>query len=168
MNLKMDYEQIIANLQQVLFNQSRMLIECQTRIRDLELIVGVNADIPDEVVYGYLDNVEDGRVVHSDLVGNKAIDHICVRSNQANKIILFTGQLNHLKNLKTIEIQFDRGYSYRAKPTLYLAKNVAGEFQTENRASAAEFRKFCFERGIAVSFYDKNRGFYPDWDVVFA
>lgn len=164
----MDYEQIIANLQQVLFNQSRMLIECQTRIQELELIVGINADIPDEVVYGYLDNVENGRVVHSDLVGNKNIDHICVRSNQSNKIILFTRQLNLLKNLKNIEIQFDRGYSYRAKPTLYLAKNVAGEFQTENRTSAAEFRKFCFERGIAVSFYDKNRGFYPDWEVVFA
>lgn len=164
----MDYEQIIANLQQVLFNQSRMLIECQTRIQELELIVGINADIPDEVVYGYLDNVENGRVVHSDLVGNKNIDHICVRSNQSNKIILFTRQLNLLKNLKNIEIQFDRGYSYRAKPTLYLAKNVAAEFQTENRTSAAEFRKFCFERGITVSFYDKNRGFYPDWEVVFA
>jgi len=164
----MDYEQIIANLQQVLFNQSRALAECQARIRDLEEIVGVNAEIPDEVVYGYLDNMEDGRIIHSDLTSKKTTEYIYVRSNLDNEIILFTDQLNYLKDLKNIEFHFDRGYSQKTNYSICLAKKITDDAQSHNRVSADEFRRFCFERGITLSFYDKNRGFYPQWNNIFS
>jgi hypothetical protein len=159
----MNYEQIIENLQQVLLNQSRMLVDCQSRIRDLEAIIGVKSDIPDEVVYGYLDTVENGRIIHSDLISVKTEDQIFITSNKDNKYIIFTAQLNKLKNLKNIEIQFDQGC--KIKPTIHLADKL--EKNTGNRISIDEFRKFCFERDISVSFYDKNRGFYPDWTTIF-
>lgn len=168
----MDYEQIIANLQKVLFNQSRTLAECQARIRDLEEIVGVKEELPkeelpNEVIYGYLDESEDGRIIHSDLVSNKSTEYIYVKCNLDNEITLFTDQLNYLKTLKNIEIHFDRGYSQKTKYSFCLAKKITDGIQSCNRVSADEFRKICFERGITVSFYDKNRGFYPQWSMIF-
>jgi hypothetical protein len=162
----MDYEQIIANLQEVLLNQSRMLIDCQSRIRDLEAIIGVKQEIPDEVVYGYMDQVEDGRIIHSDLCENNKVEQITLHSNKKNKILLFTHQLNQLKKLKSIEIQFDQRTGY--KNSIYLANQVEHDFAHENRISINDFRIFCFERGITVSFYERNRGFYPDWSTIFS
>ena len=162
----MDYEQIIANLQEVLLNQSRMLIDCQSRIRDLEAIIGVKQEIPDAVVYGYMDQVEDGRIIHSDLCENNKVEQITLQSNKKNKILLFTNQLNQLKNLKTIEIQFDQRTGYQK--SIYLANRFENDFAQENRISSDVFRTFCFERGITVSFYEKNRGFYPDWSNIFS
>ena len=163
----MDYEQIIANLQQVLFNQSRVLAECQARIRDLEEIVGVKEEIPDEIVYGYLGEYEDGRVINSDLIEKKTTEYIYIRCNLDNEIILFTDQLNYLKALKNIEIHFDRGFSQKTKYSFCLAKKNTDDMQLHNRISIEEFRRFCFERGISITFYDKNRGFYPQWNTIF-
>jgi hypothetical protein len=162
----MDYEQIISNLKEVLFNQSRMLIECETRIKELEKIVGVYKEIPDEITYGYVDTVENDRIVHGDQIANKNISQIIIKSNNKNKITLFTSQLYSLKYLKSIEFQFDRGYSPNLE--IHLADKIELDTQQDNVVSAAQFRKFCFERGISVSFYDKNRGFYPDWDTLFS
>lgn len=162
----MDYEKIIANLQEVLLNQSRVLIDCQSRIKELESIIGVNQKIPDEVVYGYMDQVEDGRIIHSDLYVNNNVEQLHLFINKTNKILLFTNQLNQLKNLKSIEIQFDQ--RQHSKPSIYLANRFENEFEYENHVSFGAFRTFCFERGITVSFYEKNRGFYPDWSTIFS
>ena len=162
----MDYEKIISNLQEVLLNQSRMLIDCQSRIQELEAIVGLNQKIPKEIVYGYMDEVENRRVIHSDLYAKNTEDHILLVSNNTNKIILFTNQLNQLKNLKSIEFKFDQ--KHKSKPIIYLANKLEDNRETENSISSDEFRTFCFQRGITVSFYDKNRGFYPDWSTIFS
>ena len=169
----MEYEQIIANLQEALFNQSRMLVEFQTRIRTLETIIGVNGcfadnadNAVDEVVYGYIDEVENNRVVHGDNIANKTTNHITIHSNKEKKHILFISQIELLKNLDSIEIQFDHGY--KLKSNIHLANNLESGLSLENQISAEEFRTFCFERNIKVSFYDKNRGFYPDWSTIFS
>ena len=170
----MEYEQIIANLQEALFNQSRMLVEFQTRIRNLEAIIGVNKDLNavnevncvDEVVYGYIDEVENKRIVHGDNITIKTTDKITITSNKEKKHILFISQIEKLKNLESIEIQFDKGY--KLKSTIHLANNLESGLSLENQISAEEFRTFCFERNIKVSFYDKNRGFYPDWSTIFS
>ena len=184
----MEYEQIIANLQEALFNQSRMLVEFQSRIRNLEAIIGVNKDLNaddndvvdavdavnggfavndvDEVVYGYIDEVENKRIVHGDNIAIKTTDKITITSNKEKKHILFISQIEQLKNLDSIEIQFDKGY--KLKSTIHLANNLESGLSLENQISAEEFRTFCFERNIKVSFYDKNRGFYPDWSTIFS
>jgi len=176
----MEYEQIIANLQEALFNQSRMLVEFQSRIRNLEAIIGVNKDLNavnevngvdavnavDEVVYGYIDEVENKRIVHGDNIAIKTTDKITITSNKEKKHILFISQIKQLKNLDSIEIQFDKGY--KIKSSIHLANNLESGLSVENQISAEEFRKFCFERNINVSFYDKNRGFYPDWSTIFS
>jgi hypothetical protein len=89
-----------------------------------------------------------------------------INSNKKNKITLFTSHLYSLKHLKSIEFQFDCGYSPNLE--IHLADKIELDTQQDNIVSAAQFRKFCFERGISVSFYDKNRGFYPDWDTLFS
>ena len=182
----MEYKQIIANLQEALFNQSRMLVEFQSRIRNLEAIIGVNKDLNavnevncvdevngvnggfavDEVVYGYIDEVENKRIVHGDNIAIKTTDKITITSNKEKKHILFISQIEKLKNLESIEIQFDKGY--KLKSTIHLANNLESGLSLENQISAEEFRTFCFERNIKVSFYDKNRGFYPDWSTIFS
>jgi hypothetical protein len=176
----MEYEQIIANLQEALFNQSRMLVEFQLRIRNLEAIIGVNQSLNDiddvdavngvnavdEVVYGYIDEVENNRVVHGDNIAIKTTDKITITSNKEKKHILFISQIEQLKNLDSIEIQFDKGY--KIKSSIHLANNLESGLSVENQISAEEFRKFCFGRNIKVSFYDKNRGFYPDWSTIFS
>lgn len=179
----MEYEQIIANLQEALFNQSRMLVEFQSRIRNLEAIIGVNKDLNDvdevngvngvngvnavdEVVYGYIDEVENKRIIHGDNIAIKTTDKITITSNKEKKHILFISQIGQLKNLESIEIQFDKGY--KLKSTIHLANNLESGLSFENQISAEEFRTFCFERNIKVSFYDKNRGFYPDWSTIFS
>ena len=185
----MEYEQIIANLQEALFNQSRMLVEFQSRIRNLEAIIGVNKDLNaidavnggfavnavdavnggfavDEVVYGYIDEVENKRIVHCDNIAIKTTEKITITSNKEKKHILFISQIGQLKNLESIEIQFDKGY--KLKSTIHLANNLESGLSLENQISAEEFRTFCFERNIKVSFYDKNRGFYPDWSTIFS
>lgn len=170
----MEYEQIIANLQEALFNQSRMLVEFQSRIRNLEAIIGVNKDLNaidgvnavDEVVYGYIDEVENKRVIHGDNIAIKTTDKITITSNKEKKHILFISQIEKLQNLDSIEIQFDQGY--KSKSTIHLANNLESGLSLENQISAEEFRTFCFERNIKVSFYDKNRGFYPDWSTIFS
>ena len=173
----MEYEQIIANLQEALFNQSRMLVEFQSRIRNLEAIIGVNKDLNaidgvnavnavDEVVYGYIDEVENKRIIHGDNIAIKTTDKITITSNKEKKHILFISQIGQLKNLESIEIQFDKGY--KLKSTIHLANNLESGLSLENQISAEEFRTFCFERNIKVSFYDKNRGFYPDWSTIFS
>ena len=178
----MEYEQIIANLQEALFNQSRMLVEFQSRIRNLEAIIGVNevdavdavnavtavngGFAVDEVVYGYIDEVENKRIVHGDNIAIKTTDKITITSNKEKKHILFISQIEQLKNLDSIEIQFDKGY--KLKSTIHLANNLESGLSLENQISAEEFRTFCFERNIKVSFYDKNRGFYPDWSTIFS
>jgi hypothetical protein len=181
----MEYEQIIANLQEAIFNQSRMLIEFQSRIKHLEAIIGVNKDLNaddnavvntvdgvnggfavDEVVYGYIDEVENNRIVHGDNIANKTTDKIIITSNKEKKHILFISQIKQLKNLDSIEIQFDKGY--KLKSSIHLANNLESGLSLENQISAEEFRTFCFERNIKVSFYVKNRGFYPDWSTIFS
>lgn len=173
----MEYEQIIANLQEALFNQSRMLVEFQSRIRNLEAIIGVNKDLNavnevnavdavDEVIYGYIDEVENKRIIHGDNIAIKTTDKITITSNKEKKHILFISQIGQLKNLESIEIQFDKGY--KLKSTIHLANNLESGLSLENQISAEEFRTFCFERNIKVSFYDKNRGFYPDWSTIFS
>ena len=169
----MEYEQIIANLQEALFNQSRMLVEFQTRIRNLEAIIGVNAvnevdtvNADDEVVYGYIDEVENKRIVHGDNIAIKTTEKITITSNKEKKHILFISQIGQLKNLDSIEIQFDQGY--KSKSNIHLANNLESGLSLDNQISAEEFRTFCFERNIKVSFYDKNRGFYPDWSTIFS
>ena len=173
----MEYEQIIANLQEALFNQSRMLVEFQSRIRNLEAIIGVNKDLNavnevnavdavDEVIYGYIDEVENKRVIHGDNIAIKTTDKITITSNKEKKHILFISQIEKLKNLDSIEIQFDQGY--KSKSTIHLANNLESGLSLENQISAEEFRTFCFKHNIKVSFYDKNRGFYPDWSTIFS
>lgn len=168
----MEYEQIIANLQEALFNQSRMLVEFQTRIKNLEAIIGVNKDLNaddnavDDIVYGYIDEVENKRIIHGDNIAIKTTEKITITNNKEKKHILFISQIRQLKNLESIEIQFDRGY--KLKSIIHLANNLESGLSLKNQISAEEFRTFCFERNIKVSFYDKNRGFYPDWSTIFS
>jgi hypothetical protein len=160
----MDYEQIIANLQQVMLNQSRMLLECQSRIKELERIIGINQPISEEVVFGYADTKEDGRIIHADLICNKNTETISLNSNMENNFIIFISQLDQLKNLKNIEIQFVNGFHNNKKKTTII---LLDDLQTEIKISAATFKEFCVENNIRVSFYDKNRGFSPNWENVF-
>ena len=175
----MEYEQIIANLQEALFNQSRMLVEFQSRIRNLEAIIGVDVVnavdavnavnggfAVDEVVYGYIDEVENKRIIHGDNIAIKTTEKITITSNKEKKHILFISQIGQLKNLGSIEIQFDQGY--KSKSNIHLANILESGLSLDNQISAEEFRTFCFERNIKVSFYDKNRGFYPDWSTIFS
>ena len=172
----MEYEQIIANLQEAIFNQSRMLVEFQTRIKNLEAIIGVNKDLNaddnavvnavDDIVYGYIDEVENKRIIHGDNIAIKTTEKITITNNKEKKHILFISQIRQLKNLESIEIQFDRGY--KLKSIIHLANNLESGLSLKNQISAEEFRTFCFERNIKVSFYDKNRGFYPDWSTIFS
>ena len=140
----MEYEQIIANLQEALLNQSRMLVEFQSRIRNLEAIIGVNGCFADntvdggfavdEVVYGYIDEVENNRVVHGDNIANKTTNHITIHSNKEKKHILFISQIEQLKNLDSIEIQFDQGY--KLKSNIHLANNLESGLSLDNQISA--------------------------------
>jgi hypothetical protein len=160
----MDYEQIIANLQQVMLNQSRMLLECQSRIKDLENIIGINQPVSDEIVFGYADTKEDGKIIHADLICNKNTETISLNSNMENKFIIFISQLDQLKNLKNIEIQFKNGFNNNNKKTIICLKD---DFETLKQISVSTFTEFCVKKNIRVSFYDKNRGFTPKWENVF-
>jgi hypothetical protein len=160
----MDYEQIIANLQQVMLNQSKMLLECQVRIKDLENIIGINKPVSDEVVFGYVDTKEDDRIIHADLICNKNTETISLNINLNNKFIIYISQLSHLKSLKNLEIQFEKGFNNTKQKTTII---LLDDLQTEIKISAATFKDFCAKNNIYVSFYDKNKGFTPKWEKIF-